>query len=93
MTELPQVFHSTLPHTYTPNINGYTLQAEAWTPSGGVGHVDGGRWSLRLISSSKQLPVMADKEDEVEVVTPAHEQESMGFSPPDNKLFKLEPLV
>ena len=74
---------------YTPNTHGYTFQAEAWTPSGGLGHVDGGRWSLRLISSSKQLPVMTDSEEKVEIVTPALVQESTDFSTPDNKPFKL----
>ena len=86
MTELPRLFHATTPLTYTPNTHGYTVQVEAWCGDS-EGVEGGGKWGLRLVSSSEQLPVLVGGEEELG--TP-HTQEVVDYCLPDrdNVLFR-----
>ncbi len=77
MTELPRVFHYTIPVTYTPNTHGYTVQVEAWCGDG-EGIEAAGKWGLRLVCSNQDQPLL----EEEELVTP-HTREIIEYCLPD----------
>ena len=83
-TEVPRIFHNTPPCVYHPNSRGYTFQAEAWNNSSEGMLTEGGKWSLRIVSSSPDLPKM---EGEVttneEVTTMFYSKEIVDYCLPD----------
>lgn len=93
MTEIPRVFQMTVPHTYQPNDNGYTLQAEAW--STGImttlqpEDTEDKKWRLRLVTSSRDRPPVLEgvvSEEDVAVIDESfHKQEVMDYCLPDRE--------
>lgn len=93
MTEIPRVFQTTVPYTYQPNSNGYTLQAEAWSNVMSTTlqpeDTEDKKWKLRLATSSCDRPPVLEgvtSEEEVAVIEESfHKQEVMDYCLPDRE--------
>ena len=82
-TEVPRIFHNTPPCVYHPNSRGYTFQAEAWNNSSEGILTEVGKWSLRIVSSSPELPKMEGEATNEEIMTTFYSKEIIDYCLPD----------
>ena len=82
-SEVPRIFHKTPPRVYHPNSRGYTFQAEAWNNSSEGMLTEGGKWNLRIVSSSPDLPTMEGEATTEEVMTTFYSKEVIDYCLPD----------
>ena len=82
-SEVPRVFHNTPPCIYQPNARGYTFQAEAWNNSTEGILSEEGRWSLRIVSSNRDLPEMEGEVTNEEVASTFYSKEVVDYCLPD----------
>lgn len=85
---MPRVLHRTVPGVYTPNQNGYTLQAEAWVHGAIVDDGEDKKWKLRVTTSNKDRPPILEgwsSEEGKEVDEPFSKQELMDYCLPNRE--------